>query len=47
MEVQNFGEKAGELNWEGSGKSERSWTRIILQDWAKDLNYMGGSWAHG
>lgn len=37
MELWNFGKKDGESNWEGSGKTERAWTKIILQDWEKDL----------
>lgn len=38
MELWNFGKKDGESNWEGSGKTERAWTKIILQDWEKGLN---------
>lgn len=38
MALWNFDKKVGDLNWEGSGKTERTWTKIILQDWEKDLN---------
>lgn len=33
MELWDFGEKDGEFNREGSGKTERAWTKVILQDW--------------
>lgn len=38
MELWNFSE-TGELNSEGYGKIERTWTKIILQDWEKDQDY--------
>lgn len=37
MELWEFGKKDGGFNREGSRKTERSWTEVILQDWGKDL----------
>lgn len=43
----DFGKKDEEFNWEGSGKTERAWAKVILQDWEKDLEYMKGLWVCG
>lgn len=47
MELWDFGKKDGEFNWEVSGKTERAWAKVILQDWKKDLEYMEGPWVRG